>query len=88
MRIILPLVLALSLSGCATAMVASAVGGAVVGVAGATAKYAVKGTVGVAKLAYKGTKAAVKGTAKLVTPDQKPATDIADDYNKLPGVDD
>ena len=54
---------ALSLSGCATAMVT----GAVVGTAASATKLAVKGTVGAGKLAYKGGKAAVKGTASLLS---------------------
>ncbi|MDD9908075.1 MAG: hypothetical protein OXR62_00120 [Ahrensia sp.] len=60
---VLVVVSALTLSGCATAMVTSAV----VGTAATATKVAVKGTVGATKLAYRGTKAVVKGTSNLVT---------------------
>ncbi len=53
----------LLLSGCATVAVTSAV----VGTAATVTKVAVKGTVGAGKLAYRGTKAAVKGTGKLLS---------------------
>ena len=55
----------LNLSGCATAMV----GGAILGTTVVATKVAVKGTVGAGKLAYRGTKAAVKGTARLISDD-------------------
>jgi len=60
-------VLAVSISGCATSAV---VGGAV-----AVTKVAAKTTVGAGKLAYRGTKAAVKGTAALLT-DEVPEEDL------------
>ena len=56
----------LLLSGCATAMVT----GAVVGTAATVTKVAVKTTVGAGKLAYRGTKAAVKGTGRLLSSDE------------------
>ena len=56
----------LSLSGCATAMVT----GAVVGTAATATKVVVKTGVGAGKLAYKGTKAVVKGGAALVSDDE------------------
>jgi len=83
--IVLPVVFALS--GCATAVV----GGAVVGTAATVTKYAVKGTVGAGKLAYRGTKAAVKGTAKLISSDDdedRVSADLAADSAALPPVDD
>ncbi len=52
-------------SGCATAMVT----GAVVGTAATATKVAVKTTVGAGKLAYRGTKYAVKGTQKMISSD-------------------
>ncbi len=55
--------LSLLVSGCATAMVT----GAVVGTAATVTKVAVKTTVGAGKLAYRGTKAAVKGTGRLLS---------------------
>lgn len=64
----------LALSGCATMMVT----GAVVGAAATATKYAVKGTVGAGKLAYKGTKAVVKGTANLITGDEEEAEEFPD----------
>ena len=54
-----------SLQGCAAAMVTGAVVGTTVG----ATKLAVKGGVGATKLAYKGTKAAVTGTARLLSDD-------------------
>jgi len=48
--------------------------GAVVGTAASATKLAVKGTVGAGKMVYKGTKAAVKGTANLLSDDDE------DDY--------
>lgn len=57
----------LMLSGCATAMVT----GAVVGTAATATKIAVKTTVGAGKLAYKGTKAVVKGTGRLLSSDDE-----------------
>ena len=57
----------LLLSGCATAMVT----GAVVGTAATVTKVAVKTTVGAGKLAYRGTKAAVKGTGRLLSSDEE-----------------
>ena len=54
-------------SGCATAVVT----GAVVGTAATATKVAVKTTVGAGKLAYKGTKAVVKGTGKLLSSDDE-----------------
>ncbi len=56
----------LGLSGCATA----AIGSAVVGGVAKTTKYAVKGTVGAGKLVYRGTKAAVQGTKRLLSDDE------------------
>ncbi len=67
MRIILIGLCALSLSGCATAVVT----GAVVGTAATATKVAVKGTVGAGKLAYRGTKAVVKGTAHLLSDEEE-----------------
>jgi hypothetical protein len=57
----------LMVSGCATAMVT----GAVVGTAATATKIAVKTTVGAGKLAYKGTKAVVKGTGRLLSSDDE-----------------
>ena len=57
----------LMVSGCATAVVT----GAVVGTAATATKVAVKTTVGAGKLAYKGTKAVVKGTGKLLSSDDE-----------------
>ncbi|MEL7273638.1 MAG: hypothetical protein AAGK33_09390 [Pseudomonadota bacterium] len=87
MRILSILVLCLCLQGCATAMVTTAVVG--------TAKVAVKGTAGVAKLGYAGTKLAVKGTgaadkgtARLVGGKPRISDDIAQDYDALPDAED
>ena len=55
------------LSGCATAMVT----GAVVSTAATATKVAVTTTVGAGELAYKGTKAVVKGAANVVTDDDE-----------------
>lgn len=57
----------LMVSGCATAMVT----GAVVGTAATVTKVAAKTTIGAGKLAYKGTKAVVKGTGRLLTSDDE-----------------
>ncbi len=59
--------LGLSLSGCATAMV----GSAIVGTTATATRVAVKSTVGAGKLAYRGTKAAVKGTTRLLTDEEQ-----------------
>ncbi len=64
------MVCVLFLNGCATAMV----GSAVVGTTATVTKVAVKGTVGAGKLAYRGTKAAVKGTAGLLSDDEQDQT--------------
>jgi hypothetical protein len=45
--------------------------GAVVGTAATATKIAVKTTVGAGKLAYKGTKAVVKGTGRLLSSDDE-----------------
>ncbi|MEE9313160.1 MAG: hypothetical protein V3V02_00795 [Rhizobiaceae bacterium] len=77
---VLALISALILSGCATAAIGSAVVGGVV----TTTKYAVKGTVGAGKLVYRGGKAVVKGTGRLLSDDEKVPDSLADDYNNLP----
>ncbi len=69
------------LSGCATI----AVTGAVVGTAATVTKVAVKGTVGAGKLAYKGTKAVVKGTARVIKKDDP---ELADDPDNPPRFED
>ncbi|MEE9375644.1 MAG: hypothetical protein V3V04_04860 [Rhizobiaceae bacterium] len=74
------LFVSLLLSGCATA----GVGGAIVGGVATTAKYAVKGTVGAGKLVYRGGKAVVKGTKRLLSDDEEVPSSIADDYKNLP----
>lgn len=58
---------ALAVQGCATAVVT----GAVVGTTVSATKLAVKGTVGAGKLAYRGTKAVVGGTARMVSGDDE-----------------
>lgn len=70
-RITIIALLLIPLSGCATAVVT----GAVVGTAATATKVAVKTTVGAGKLAYRGTKAAVKGTAALMSDDEDEAED-------------
>jgi len=67
--IILMIGLSLVLSGCATAMVTSAV----VGTAATVTSVAVKGTVGAGKLAYRSTKAVAKGTGRLISSDESDA---------------
>ncbi len=62
-QIILVSGLSLMLSGCAAAMVTSSV----VGTTATVTRVAVKGTVGAGKLAYRGTKAVVKGTGRLIS---------------------
>jgi len=57
----------LMVSGCATAVVT----GAVVGTAATVTKVAAKTTIGAGKLAYKGTKAVVKGTGRLLSSDDE-----------------
>ncbi len=74
----------LALSGCATATIGSAVVGGVVGGVATTAKYAVKGTVGAGKLVYRGGKAVVKGTGRLLSDDKQVPDSIAEDYKNLP----
>ena len=64
-KVIVLMVLLTCLQGCAAAMVTGAVVGTTVG----ATKLAVKGGVGATKLAYKGTKAAVSGTARLLSDD-------------------
>ncbi|MEM9734703.1 MAG: hypothetical protein AAF903_14665 [Pseudomonadota bacterium] len=87
MRILSILLLCLFLQSCATAMVTTAVVG--------TAKVAVKGTKGVAKLGYAGTKlavkgtgAVVKGTVRVVRGKPRVSDDIASDYDALPDASD
>ncbi|MFD0916333.1 hypothetical protein ACFQ14_07945 [Pseudahrensia aquimaris] len=67
------MVSALVLSGCATAVVT----GAVVGTAATATKVAVKTTVGAGKIAYRGTKAVVKGGAALMADDEADRADEA-----------
>ena len=66
LRHLIILAAAMHLTGCATAMVT----GAVVGTATKATSLAVKGTIGATKLAYRGTKAAVSGTARLMRDDE------------------
>ena len=70
--------LTLPLGGCATSVVT----GAVVGTATTVTKVAAKTTIGAGKLAYRGTKAAVNGTRRLIADD--PSEQIAFDRDALP----